>query len=163
MTSAESPFVADDNVKATNYYCACQTPSSYGAEGTCGPNAFFVSTFLPFVVRRHADWAQGFYHTPQAAVSGLTRRQEREELVAMNDAEKLYCPRGWTACLVEGAEDDTYEVCPSYLHLTRFRSCTERFVVCRHLFGSRVVRWLSVRSIQRQLGQLHCRRRVSTA
>lgn len=54
---------------------------------------------------------QGFYHTPEAAASGLTRRKQREEIAARNNAEKLWCPRGWTACLVEGADDDTYEVC----------------------------------------------------
>ena len=70
---------------------------------------FFFSVLLSNKV---TDWWQGFYHTPEAAVSGLTRRKEREALLALNSAEKLYCPRGWTACLVEGAEDDTYEVCP---------------------------------------------------
>lgn len=52
---------------------------------------------------------QGFYHTPEAAASGLTRRQQREALLAKNDRPPSYCPNGWTACKVDEEDEEAYE------------------------------------------------------
>jgi hypothetical protein len=60
-----------------------------------------------------ANIDQGYYHTPEAAASGLTKRQQREAILARNDAKKEYCPRGWTACLIDDTDDEPYEVCSS--------------------------------------------------
>jgi hypothetical protein len=56
---------------------------------------------------------KGYYHTPAAAASGLTKRKQREASAARaaaRAAAKLnFCPNGWTACKI-GGSDDGYEV-----------------------------------------------------
>jgi hypothetical protein len=52
---------------------------------------------------------KGYYHTPAAAASGLTKRKQREALAARAAAKLNFCPKGWTACNIGGSGDD-YEV-----------------------------------------------------
>lgn len=57
---------------------------------------------------------KGYYHTPEAAASGLTKRKQREALAAKAAAKLNFCPNGWTACNI-GGSDDEYEVSPRYI------------------------------------------------
>jgi hypothetical protein len=52
---------------------------------------------------------KGYYHTPAAAASGLTKRKQREASAARAAAKLNFCPQGWTACNI-GGSDDGYEV-----------------------------------------------------
>lgn len=53
---------------------------------------------------------KGYYHTAEAAASGLARRRQREEAASKAAARLSFCPNGWTACNVPGAEEGAYEV-----------------------------------------------------
>ena len=93
--------------QGNNYYCSCVTPSSYGAPVSCGPQAFFVSFMFPPFGSRLTR--KGYYHTPAAAASGLTKRKQREAAAAIAAAKLNFCPKSWTACNI-GGSDDEYEV-----------------------------------------------------
>ena len=59
----------------------------------------------------HKLIGQGYYHTPEAAASGLTKRKQREAAASNAAARLSVCPNGWTACSI-GGSDEGYEVSP---------------------------------------------------
>ena len=87
--------------------CSCVTPASYSAGTTCGPDAFFVSLASPLYTSTNQ---QGYYHTAEAAASGLTKRKQREAAASKAAARLSFCPNGWTACLIPGGGEGSYEV-----------------------------------------------------
>jgi hypothetical protein len=53
---------------------------------------------------------QGYYHTPEAAASGLTKRRQREAAASRAAAKLSFCPHDLTACSIGGGDEDSYEV-----------------------------------------------------
>ena len=54
---------------------------------------------------------EGYYHTAEAAASGLTKRKQREAAASKAATKLSFCPNGWTACLIPGGDKGSYEVC----------------------------------------------------
>ncbi|KAI9633975.1 uncharacterized protein MKK02DRAFT_28709 [Dioszegia hungarica] len=102
--SLRAHFFAD--TPGNRYACFCGMPTSYSNPVTCGPDTYF-----------------SYYHTPEAAASGLARRNRREELAARKaELAKLFCPLGRTACRVQGVED-AYECIDTKTELESCGGC----------------------------------------
>ncbi|WVF65357.1 hypothetical protein IAT40_000084 [Kwoniella sp. CBS 6097] len=82
------------NSATGNFDCRCNDaytidPAGAGGSSTnCGPNAYFTYT-----------------HSPDASASGLARRKIRARLEQLRLEKQAPCPRGMTACSLEGSAD----------------------------------------------------------